>query len=81
MKKLGGLEVWLHIFLISALDRGEWLASRLGRFTVVERSQAPIGQQGEVLILFLVYLFVVLQLGIPTEHGRCFLNILLFFQC
>jgi hypothetical protein len=33
MKVYGGLDVWTHLFLTSALAGGEWLASRLGRFT------------------------------------------------
>jgi hypothetical protein len=27
------VDVWIHVFLISALAGGEWLASRPGRFT------------------------------------------------
>jgi hypothetical protein len=37
MKTYGGMEVWLHAFQTSALDEGEWSASRLGRFTRGER--------------------------------------------
>jgi hypothetical protein len=33
MKAYGGVDVYSHIFLISALVRGEWWTSRLGRFT------------------------------------------------
>jgi len=33
MKTYWVLEVQLHAFLNSAVDRGEWSASRLGRFT------------------------------------------------
>jgi hypothetical protein len=32
MKAYGGMEVYLHAFLTSALDGGEWSASRPGRF-------------------------------------------------
>jgi hypothetical protein len=42
----GGLKVEIHAFLTSELDRGEWLASRLGRFTPresVPRSNHWIG--------------------------------------
>ena len=28
-----GVEVYLHLFLTSVLDGGEWSASRAGRFT------------------------------------------------
>jgi hypothetical protein len=38
MKTYWGVEVYLHVFLISALDEGEWLASRPGRFTPRERA-------------------------------------------
>jgi hypothetical protein len=37
MKMYGGVEVWVHAFLISALDGGEWSASRFGRFTLTDR--------------------------------------------
>jgi hypothetical protein len=33
MNAYGGVEVWLHAFFISALDRAVWLTSRLHRFT------------------------------------------------
>jgi hypothetical protein len=33
MKAYGGTDVWIHIFLTSALNRGEWSASRPCRFT------------------------------------------------
>jgi hypothetical protein len=38
MKKNGGMEVWLHEFLTSVVDGGEWSASRPGRFTSRERA-------------------------------------------
>jgi hypothetical protein len=31
MKTYGGMEVQLHVFFTSALDGGEWSASRSGR--------------------------------------------------
>jgi hypothetical protein len=37
MKAYGGMDVQIHIFLTSALVRGEWSASRLDRFTPGER--------------------------------------------
>jgi hypothetical protein len=33
MKAYGGVDVWINIFLTSALTGGELSASRLGRFT------------------------------------------------
>jgi hypothetical protein len=33
MKTYGGVNVQIHIFLISALNGGKWSASRPGRFT------------------------------------------------
>jgi hypothetical protein len=33
MKTCRGMEVWLHVFLTSALDGGEWSVSRPCRFT------------------------------------------------
>jgi len=38
MKTYGGVEVWRHAFLTSALDAGEWSASRPGCFTLGKRS-------------------------------------------
>jgi hypothetical protein len=38
MKAYGGVDVYIHIFLTSALGRGEWSASRPGRFTPGERA-------------------------------------------
>jgi hypothetical protein len=38
MKTYGAVDVYIHIFLISALAGGEWLASRPGRFTPGERA-------------------------------------------
>jgi hypothetical protein len=37
MKTFGGVHVWIHIFLISALV-GQWLASYPGRFTPGKRA-------------------------------------------
>jgi hypothetical protein len=37
MKAYGGMDVYIHIFLNSALVRGNWSASRPGRFTPGER--------------------------------------------
>jgi hypothetical protein len=33
MKAYGGVDVWIHIFMTSALVGGEWSASHPGRFT------------------------------------------------
>jgi hypothetical protein len=40
VKAYWGNQVYLHAFLASALDGGEWSASRLCRFTLRER--APV---------------------------------------
>jgi len=37
------MEVYLHAFLISALDGGEWSASRPDRFTSRERAPGTVG--------------------------------------
>jgi hypothetical protein len=40
------MEVWLHAFLISALDGDEWPTSRPGRFTPGERTtQYPLNRR------------------------------------
>jgi len=38
MKEYGGVEVQLHTYLASALDRGKWSASRPGCFNSRERA-------------------------------------------
>jgi hypothetical protein len=38
MKAYRGVDVYIHIFLTSALVGGEWSTSRLGRFTPGERA-------------------------------------------
>jgi hypothetical protein len=38
-----GVDVYTHVFLTSTLVGGEWLASRLGRFTPGKELQVPIG--------------------------------------
>jgi hypothetical protein len=38
MKTYGVMNVWIHIFLTSALVGGKWSASRSGRFTPGERA-------------------------------------------
>jgi hypothetical protein len=38
MKACGGVDVYTHIFLSSALAGGVWSASRPGRFTTGERA-------------------------------------------
>jgi hypothetical protein len=38
MKTYKGVEVYICVFLTSALDGGEWSASRPGRFTPRERA-------------------------------------------
>jgi hypothetical protein len=37
-RRTGRMEVYLHALLTSALDGGEWSASRCGRFTPRERA-------------------------------------------
>jgi hypothetical protein len=38
MKTYGGVDVQIHVFLTSALVRGEWSASRHGRITPGKRA-------------------------------------------
>jgi hypothetical protein len=48
MKAYWGVEVYLHAYLNSALDGGEWSASRPGRFTPRERVPGTHGIGGWV---------------------------------
>jgi hypothetical protein len=43
MKAYGGADVYIQVFLFSALVADEWLASGPGRFTLWERAPGPIG--------------------------------------
>jgi hypothetical protein len=43
MKAYGEMDVWIHIFLTSALVGGEWSPSRPGRFTAREWSPSTHG--------------------------------------
>jgi hypothetical protein len=43
MKKYGGVDVYIHVFLTSAIVGGEWSDSRPGRFTPGEDPAVPIG--------------------------------------
>jgi hypothetical protein len=43
MTTYGGVDVWIHIFLTSALVGGEWPASRPGRFTPGKEPSALVG--------------------------------------
>jgi hypothetical protein len=38
MKTYGGVNIWIHIFLTSALAGDEWSASRSGRFALGEKA-------------------------------------------
>jgi hypothetical protein len=43
MKTYGGVDVYIHVFLTTALVGGERSASRPGRFTPEEGAPVPIG--------------------------------------
>jgi hypothetical protein len=43
MKAYGGVDVYIHIFLISALIEGDWSASGTGSFTPGEWAPGTIG--------------------------------------
>jgi hypothetical protein len=45
MNMYGGVDVYIHDFLISALVGGEWSVSRLGFFTPLERASVHIGYE------------------------------------
>jgi len=45
MKTYGGVEVSLRAFLTSAVDGGQWSASRTGRFTYGKEPPVPIAQE------------------------------------
>jgi hypothetical protein len=43
LRHIGGVEVWLHSFLTSELDGGEWLTSRPRPLYPRKRTPVPIG--------------------------------------
>jgi len=44
LRQSGGIEVWLHSFLTSAVDAGEWLTSLPGHFIPSKESQYPLNR-------------------------------------
>jgi hypothetical protein len=47
MKAYGGVEVWRHSFLVSAIDGGEWSASQYGRLTLLGKSARLLFNMGQ----------------------------------
>jgi hypothetical protein len=45
MKKYGGVDVQIHVFLTSALVGGEWSDSRPGRFTPGKSPRYPLDRR------------------------------------
>jgi hypothetical protein len=45
MKKYGGVDVQIHVFLTSALVEDEWSASRPGRFTPEKEPPVPLARR------------------------------------
>jgi hypothetical protein len=56
MKTYGGVEVYIHIFLTSALAGGEWSASRPGRQCELKNNH-----------LYDCHMYKLIQSGIETE--------------
>jgi hypothetical protein len=46
MKTYGEVDVYIHVFLTSAIARGEWSASRPGRFTPGVRAPSTHWKRG-----------------------------------
>jgi hypothetical protein len=46
MKAYGKVDIYIHIFLTSALAGDQWLASRPSRFTPGKEPPVPIGYEG-----------------------------------
>jgi hypothetical protein len=65
MKAYGGMDVQIHIFLTSAPVRGEWSASRPGRFTDGERAPGT----------HLIGGWVGLRAGLENVEKRKFLTL------
>jgi hypothetical protein len=49
MRKYGGMEIKLHEFKVSVLDRDEWSASRPGRFTPWKEYLVPTRREAVTL--------------------------------
>jgi hypothetical protein len=65
MKAYSGMDVWIHIFLTSALVGGEWSTSRSGRFTPGERVPGTHWRGG----------WVDLRAGLDNLETRKFLTL------
>jgi hypothetical protein len=81
MKAYGGVDVYIHIFLTSALAGGEWTASRTGLFTPGEKPRYPLarrlggpqsrsGRRGEEKILEKFFTFRETPNFIPCSLAR-----------
>jgi hypothetical protein len=68
MKMYWGVEVWLHAFLTSSLDGGEWSASHPGYFTPRERATGTYLKGGWMGPR--AGLDMVLKRKIPSPHGE-----------
>jgi hypothetical protein len=56
MKACGGVDVYVHIFLTSALAGGEWSASRSGRYTPGERTPGTLSKNNIYKIYLKLYM-------------------------
>jgi hypothetical protein len=84
MKGVGGVEVQLHSFLTSALDGGEWSASRPYRFTPEKEYRYPLnrrlggpqsrsgrfGEEKKTICLWLLHQFLVRKFEFCFEPIR-----------
>jgi hypothetical protein len=77
METCGWVDVWIHVFLTSALVEGEWLVSRPGRFIPGERASSThwIGSWvGPGAGLGLIIMFMALQLFVGLSPLLQFLD-------
>jgi hypothetical protein len=65
IKTYGGLDIYIHIFLTTALAGGEWPASHPGRFTPGERAHGTHWIGG----------WVALRAGLDDVEKRKFLTL------
>jgi hypothetical protein len=81
MKMYGGLQRKLHAFLPSALDVGEWSASRPGRFTLREKATGThwiggwVGPRAVLDIAVVQYQQIKMILTLKLKSQTSYVNV------
>jgi len=69
MKVVGGVGLWLHIFLTSSLEGGDWLYSRSSYVTCRYEFPIPIREEA-VRVTVSIWMFLRNFLSLPKIDPR-----------